>query len=850
MRSEINAALKHPQIYAYTTPAERARQWTGSRQGQGLIKIGYTERLNVLDRIWEQFPVKGADSEPFELIFKTSAIDEYGRCFNDHYVRSQLKKKGSHIIVTDGRETEWVECSKDELVTVINEIKAGTSLSAGRTKSFELRPEQQEAVNRTTEYLRTQVGKSDQPSHFLWNAKMRFGKTFTAYKLAQNMGWSRLIILTYKPATAVQWRADLDSHVDFEGWKFFGPREDYDPRGTEKVHALFASFQDILGKGRDGRARKARFKSVFHTDWDCVFIDEFHFGAWRDGARELYANDSDSDLHDESQEIRDSILSLSASNIVYLSGTPFRALANGEFTEDQIFNWTYSDEQAAKAEYGDLPGNPYADLPRMVLLTYQVPDLLKQVAVDTETNEFDLNEFFRAVTPTNEGLDGPAEPVFAHADDVNQWLGLLRVQLSEKIAATNLAEMDVSVWPYKSAELQAYLSHTIWFLPSVASCHAMASLLQRRGSFFSNYEVIVAAGAAAGQGEKALEPVLRKIGNSPLETRTITLTCGKLTTGVSVPPWTGILMLRNTTSPETYFQAAFRVQTPWSNRSIVDPDELVVIKPTCYVFDFAPTRALRLIADYSSQLSVRSSQSVTSRVEDFLRFLPVLCFDGSGMQELDASELLDVATVGTASSMLARRWQSDYLINVDSFTLERLLQYPELLEALKNLEGFRNLADLNRQLVRVINFEKTLNKVKKKRVREDGEADNKLTPEEKEEQKAIRKFRDELKRDLKKFITRIPIFMYLTDRREETLQEVIKSVEPDLFTKVTGLSIDDFTKLEELGLFNGAVMNQAVFAFKRFEEPSLSYAGGAKLSAVVGGYDTRVRRDDLPRILS
>jgi len=215
------------------------------------------------------------------------------------------------------------------------------------------------------------------------------------------------------------------------------------------------------------------------------------------------------------------------------------------------------------------------------------------------------------------------------------------------------------------------------------------------------------------------------------------------------------------------------------------------------------------------------------------------------MQELNATELLDVATVGTASSMLARRWQSEYLINVDAFTLQRVLDNPDLIESLKKIEGFRNLSNLKSRLVRIVNFEKSLKKIK--RSGENGE--EKSSPQEREEQKKIRKFREDLKRDLKKFVTRIPIFMYLTEYREESLQQVIRSVEPDLFTKVTGLTIEEFSRLDEVGLFNGAVMNQAVFAFKRFEEPSLSYAGGATLSPFVGGYDTVVKRSDLPKLM-
>ncbi len=842
MRRDLKPSLKHPQIYAYTTPAYKTRQWTsGSGSGFGVIKIGFTEKLRITDRIDEQFPTKTADKDPYEVLFHTTAIDEMGNVFRDKAVHMRLEEKGFY-----NPNGEWYECTKDDIVAAITEIKAGKKFTGTKTQSFQLRPEQEHAVEVTSKYFREFPGSNSKPSHFLWNAKMRFGKTFTSYELVREMGWKRIIILTYKPAVATQWKIDLESHVNFDLWEFCGPGELYAPKSNKCVQVVFASFQDILGRNKATKERKARFAAVFDTSWDAAFIDEYHFGAWREGAKELYAADPDRESEVELSKIDDYSIPLDVSNIIYLSGTPFKALANGEFTEDQIFNWTYADEQAAKQDSGDLPGNPYRALPKMCLLTYQLPERLRQVATEGETNEFDLNEFFRATK--SEDLSKQSnydEYKFVHEDDVNQWLGLIRGQLPQGVSVTQHSEPDNTVWPYRTTELQAYLAHTIWFLPSVASCKAMARLLKRPGGFYSNYEVVVAAGNEAGMGEKALEPVERAIGTSPFQTRTITLTCGKLITGVSVKAWTGIFMLRNTSSPETYFQAAFRVQTPWSYPSPDHMDEGIIIKNECYVFDFAPTRALRLIADYSSQLNAKSNENVTKRVEDFLRFLPVLCYDGAGMQELNATELLDVATVGTASSMLARRWQSEYLINVDSFTLQRVLDDPKIMESLKKIEGFRNLANLQSRLVRIVNQEKSLKKVKKN----GSVSEPQLTPQEKEEQRQVRKFREELKRDLKKFVTRIPIFMYLTEYREESLQQVITSVEPDLFTKVTGLTVEEFSRLDEVGLFNGAVMNQAVFAFKRFEEPSLNYAGGAQLSEYVGGFDTVIHRDELSKIM-
>ena len=834
MKNELLPSQKHPQIYIFTTQNYKNKNWEGVKKGRGLLKVGYTEQLNVLNRIDQQFPTKTPEITPYELIFKTTAIDESGIIFKDFAIHKRLRELGFRHV-----NGEWFECTKEDVISAIHEIKAGKKFISRRYQNFGCRPEQLNAVELTQCYFQKYPGKVNAPSHFLWNAKMRFGKTFTSYQLAKKMNWQRVLVLTYKPATVSQWREDLESHLDFENWKFFSPGEKYDPKEQCHYHVFFASFQDILGKTADKKSTKERFKHVFETEWDIAFIDEYHFGAWRDAAKELYDSDPDKTSEPSLGFISESALPLKVSHLVYLSGTPFRAIANGEFTEDQIFNWTYSDEQNAKAEFGNLVGNPYSDLPKMVLMTYQLPEKLREIAMEGETNEFDLNEFFRAkkLETSNRGKE---KYQFIHEDQVNQWLGLLRGQLTPGINAASFSESDTQAWPYKSAALQTYLTHTFWFMPSVASCYAMADLLSKKGSFYSSYKIVVAAGNEAGMGEKALEPVKDAIGPNPLTSISITLSCGKLSMGVSVPAWSGIFILRNTTSPETYFQAAFRVQTPWSYISENGSSAKVVIKPICYVFDFAPTRALRLISEYSSRLDLKSTSSVTDKVEEFLKFLPVLCYDGSNMQELNATELLDYATVGTASSMLARRWQSDYLVNLDSFTIQRLLDRPDLIAALSKIEGFRNLSNLKSRLVKMINHEAALNKVKK---------DNrKITEELTKEQKEVRQFRKEIQRDLKKFITRIPVFMYLTDYREERLIDVIRCIEPDLFTTVTGLEITDFEKLNEVGIFNSALMNQAVFAFKRFEEASLSYAGGISLSNYAGGFDTVVKREDLKKM--
>jgi hypothetical protein len=300
-------------------------------------------------------------------------------------------------------------------------------------------------------------------------------------------------------------------------------------------------------------------------------------------------------------------------------------------------------------------------------------------------------------------------------------------------------------------------------------------------------------------------------------------------------------MLRNSSSPETYFQAAFRVQTPWTiqNPDSKSPNKEEILKQECYVFDFAPDRALRQIADYSCRLNVNETNPET-KVAEFINFLPVLAYDGSSMKEVDAAGILDIAMSGTTATLLARRWESALLVNVDNNTLARLMSNEEAMKALMNIEGFRNL---NQDIETIINKSEAVKKAKKEA------NDRELTKKEKEqlskEEKEFKSKRKEIQEKLIKFATRVPIFMYLTDYRERSLRDVITQLEPGLFKKVTGLSVKDFELLVSLGVFNSALMNDAVYKFKRYEDASLEYTGINKHEGEdVGLYDTVLSKDD------
>jgi len=467
-------------------------------------------------------------------------------------------------------------------------------------------------------------------------------------------------------------------------------------------------------------------------------------------------------------------------------------------------------------------------------MTYQLPDSIREIAMQGEFNEFDLNTFFSATGAGNKAK-------FTYMDEVQKWLDLIRGSFS----ATNIDNLKLGAqkppMPFSDARLLNVLSHTFWFLPSVASCHAMRNLMaKKQNKFYRDYEVIVAAGSDAGIGVAALPPVQEAM-DDPLATKTITLSCGKLTTGVTVRPWTGILMLRNSSSPETYFQAAFRVQSPWSirNPDNTAPNREQIIKEECYVFDFAPDRALRQIAEYSCRLNVDESNP-EKKVEEFISFLPVLAYDGSSMKEINAAGILDMAMSGTTATLLARRWESALLVNVDNSALQRLMSSKEAMDALMNIEGFRNL---NQDIETIINKSEAVKKARKEA------NDKELSAKEKkkltEEEKEYKSLRKQIQEKLIKFATRVPIFMYLTDYRERCLKDVITQLEPGLFKKVTGLTMKEFELLVSLGVFNSALMNDAVYKFKRYEDSSLIYIGVNKHEGEdIGLYDTVLSAED------
>ena len=827
-------------IYAWSTP--------DIPKYEGCLKVGQTTQ-DVNARIRQSH---GQAKFAYTLEVNEVAERADGSSFRDSDVRNRLKTRGF-----DNVELEWMRCTAADVLAAIQEIRTGQEFTGARHEDFAMRAEQAVAVEKSAAYYKSIWAEDKEAApRFLWNAKMRFGKTFATYQLAKRLEAKRVLVVTFKPAVEDAWESDLTQHVDFDGWQYLSRANGGDPSKVDKKLPLvyFGSFQDLLGR-KDGRI-KAKNEWVHGINWDLVVFDEYHFGAWRENAKELFegedADTAKKEVEAEYATVLDQFgegldelsgaeadfLPITTRAYLYLSGTPFKALATGEFIEEQLFNWTYTDEQRAKAEFAEAHPdnwNPYGALPEMRLLTYQMPDELVAIASQGEFDEFDLNAFFEA-TDAGTGAE------FKYKDDVQKWLDIIRG--AHMPTQTNALKVGTRPpFPYSDVRLLPHLQHSFWYLPNVAACHAMAKLLgEKHNVFWHDYEVLVVAGPGAGIGLEALPPVRKAIGSGS-ETKTIVLSCGKLTTGVTVPQWSSILMLRNLKSPESYFQAAFRVQSPWSirNPNGDDPQEEAVIKPVCFIFDFAPTRALRQIADYGAGLSPETPNPEHA-VEELVKFLPVLAYDGSNMTQVDAGGILDIAESGTSASLLARKWESALLVNVDNNTLRKIINNQAALDAVMNIEGFRALG--SSVFETVVNKSEAVKDTKKTKVENLNKKEKKeLTAEEKE----YKSKRKQIQEKLIKFATRIPAFMYLTDFRENTLQDVITELEPDLFKTVTGLSVEDFQLLVSLGVFNSTLMNQAVFAFRRYEDASLSYTGidSHKGLRHYGLYDTVVAVEEV-----
>ena len=619
-----------PQIYCYIAP--------GIPYLEGWSKIGYTEQ-NVEKRIKQQTHTAAVQ---WKIEWNKNAIYEgTGKPFTDLPFHAYLRKLG--IEQDRAQDNEWFYISGKEAKLKFYDFREnhGVVEDQETASPYTLREEQEAAVQLTSAYYQTHAG-----GEFLWNAKPRFGKTLTTYDFAKRVGAERILIVTNRPAIANSW---YDEYVKFLGTasgylfvsevtalkdkkrekelKYVVSREQFAAQSKYSKCIEFVSLQDMKGSLYFG-GQYDKLKELTECEWDILVVDEAHEGV------DTYKTDI-------------AFNRIKRRFTLHLSGTPFKALANSKFADDAIFNWTYADEQEKKANWSEDNGaaNPYAVMPKLHLYTYQMSEIVRQqvrqgVEINGQTEEyaFDLNEFFRV-----------EKDRFVYEDSVVRFLDALTRQ---------------NKYPFSTPELRDELRHTLWLLNRVESAKALARKLKEH-PVFKDYEVILAAGDGRMSDEDALISSYDKVKTAIRKCRqTITLSVGQLTTGITVPQWSAVLMLSNIKSPSLYMQAAFRAQNP----CLYQDGTVFKRKTDAYVFDFDPARTLTIFEEFALNLSPclakggGTAEERKASIRKLLNFFPVVGEDEQGeLIELDPGAVLAIPRRIRAEEVVKRGFMSNFL---------------------------------------------------------------------------------------------------------------------------------------------------------------------------------------------
>ena len=725
--------------------------------------------------------------------------------FNDKEVHSVLERSGirKKIFDTENKANEWFITDLETVKLAISAVKEGKeSLSSAEISHdrnpIVFRPEQREAIEKT----KKQFKKGNQ---MLWNAKMRFGKTLSALQVVKDMDFSRTLILTHRPVVDSGWFEDFG--------KIFYDRRDfaYGSKNNGDSHTLletrakqgqckyvyFASMQDLRGSELVG-GNFDKNNEVFATAWDCIIVDEAHEGTQTELGKAVM------------QE-----LTKDKTKILRLSGTPFNLL--DDFKEDEIYTWDYVMEQRAKTSWDELhfgDPNPYASLPTMNIYTYDLGRLLNEF-VDEDV-AFNFREFFRV---NDNGT-------FVHDKDVSAFLNLITKEDRE------------SCYPFANEEYRNIFRHTLWMLPGVKEARAMSAMLQTH-PVFQHFKVVNVAGNGDEDEESkdALVAVEEAIGKDPDATRTITLSCGRLTTGVSVKAWTAVFMLSGSynTAASSYMQTIFRVQTPATINGRV--------KEQCYVFDFAPDRTLKVIAETAKISSKAGKTSGNDRkiMGEFLNFCPIISIEGSKMNQFDVPKMLEQLKKVYVERVVRNGFEDRSLYNDELMKLNdlELQEFDDLKKIIGQTKAMpkTNQVDINNQGLTDEQYEEleSLEKKSKKK----GKDKQPLTEEEKqrlEELKKKKNNREAAISILRGISIRMPLLIYgaeLSDENQEiTIDNFASLIDPQ--------SWEEFMPK--------GVTKQKFNSIKKYYDPEIFCAAGKRIRAMARAADKLNVEERIERI--
>lgn len=691
-------------LYVYTT--ETYRLFRGWR------KVGQTKQESAEIRVAQQ----DGTSNPEPLIIeRTFEVEDW---ISDSTIHAELVKMGKLRVRMD-KDREWFECTIDDVQSAIHNVQYGVS----RPNAFALRQEQKDCHDKIVAHYNS-GGKK-----FLMNAKMRFGKTFTSYQVIKSLKLQRILVVTYKPAVDANWREDLETHVDFDGWRYHSAREFSTNSPIQLpstgVNILFTSFQDF------NDFDKAKWKHAKNYHYDLVIIDEMHYGSKTERAQE-------------------SLSQLTFDKILYVSGTPLKALMSGDFLDEEIYTWGYADEQAKRRaeEQSGWNTEVYRQLPVMKFHTFEVTEEAKKLtSCYTEQEGFTMTKMFGS----NDGetfIDQSAVKLF-----LDQVFGI-GVKKDHSPVRTMAVDHMLFVMP-----------------PNINSATAFSKLLEQRVG--EDYKII----NVSGDNVRKLEEVKDYIRRNP---KSITVTCGRFNTGVTVPEWDMIMMLDDTKAPETYFQTIFRCQSPDKKRN----------KEACYVVDFNPQRCLEMIYEYAD-VTARPGESTQDAVRNFLEFAPVLDHSGNKTKEVDVNQVLSfMAETGG----YAERFGSNLMLNWALLDDVSSIFYG--IDPDSNTKSKSTISDNG--LIKGKNYD-----TKGKKTAD--EIDN------------AEKEAKELRQKVITMMRRLPTYLFLEENKIDNVAQLLYTNNKKLFQDTVGITIGEFDKLCK-NFIKTSRLDRAIMAYNQIEK--------------------------------